>query len=168
MTMFYAQPYDLSATGFYFEDFESFEAKLSTARNDYGQPVEEFEIQFIEGEAIDAALCQAIGIYQNTVERVFDLIDTLDDQDKQCLIVACGECGYTFDPESGDVRDFDLDVYDCETLNELAEYFVNEGLYGDIPDSLAFYIDYDAIARDLSVEFTETEIAGQRLVYACR
>jgi antirestriction protein len=30
------------------------------------------------------------------------------------------------------------------------------------------YIDYDAIARDLAVEFSVTEIAGARLIYACR
>ena len=115
MTMFYAKPYDLSATGIYFEDFGSFEAKMSIARNDYGEPVEEFEIQFIEGQAIDAALCKAIGIHQNTVEQVLKLLETLDDQDKQCLIIACGECGYSFDPESGDVRDFDLDNFQLTT-----------------------------------------------------
>lgn len=34
--------------------------------------------------------------------------------------------------------------------------------------ALQFYIDYDAVARDLSVDFSETEIAGERVVYACR
>ena len=52
-------------------------------------------------------------------------------------------------------------------MRDLAESFVDEGLYGTIPDHLAHYIDYDAIARDLSMDFTETEIAGVRLIYAC-
>jgi len=61
-----------------------------------------------------------------------------------------------------------MTIYAVETLRELAEQFVDEGLYGEIPESLQYYIDFDAIARDLSVEFSETTIAGGRYVYACR
>jgi antirestriction protein len=50
-------------------------------------------------------------------------------------------------------------------LRELAEQFVDEGLFGDIPERLQSYLDYDAIARDLGFDYTETEIAGQRLIY---
>ncbi len=35
------------------------------------------------------------------------------------------------------------------------------------PNLFEFYIDYDAIARDLSVEFSETTIAGERFIYRC-
>ncbi len=55
-----------------------------------------------------------------------------------------------------------------DSMSDLAEHFVDEGLYGPIPESLAYYIDYEAIARDLSVEYSETSIAGKRLIYACR
>lgn len=37
--------------------------------------------------------------------------------------------------------------------------FVDEGLYGEIPKSLEFYIDYKAIARDLKMDYTEFESA---------
>jgi antirestriction protein len=168
MTQFYAQPYDISATGFYFEDVETYEAKISSVRNDYGQPVEEFEIQFIDGEAIDCALCTAIGLHQGSVQKVFDLIDTLDDHEKLVLIIAVGECGYAFDPETCEPSDFDVDIYHAESMKALAEQFVDEGSFGEIPEHLAHYIDFEAIARDLAVDFTETEIAGQRLIYACR
>ena len=53
MTKFHAQPYDISATGFYFESAEEFSAKLSKAVNDYGDPVEEFEILFIDDDSTD-------------------------------------------------------------------------------------------------------------------
>lgn len=59
MTRFYAQPYDLAATGLYFENADTYAAKINSLRNDYGQPVEEFEIQFIDGEAIDCDLAKA-------------------------------------------------------------------------------------------------------------
>ena len=58
------------------------------------------------------------------------------------------------------MRAFDVDIYFCKGLKDLAEQFVDEGLYGDIPENLTHYIDYEAIARDLAVDFTEAEIAG--------
>jgi len=168
MIQLYAQPYDTSAAGFYFRAADEFDEKRTALRNDHGEPVEEFEIQFIDGEPIDAELCKAIGLYQGSVLKVMELMDDLDEHEKITLIIACGECGYRFDPHKDSSSDFELDIYHCESLKELAEHFVDEGLYGDIPKPLAFYIDYDAIARDLAVEFTEIEIAGQRLIYACR
>jgi len=63
------------------------------------------------------------------------------------------------------------EAMETELLNdpkELAEHFVDEGFYGEIPESLQFYIDYDAIARDLAVDYSEITIAGTRYVYACR
>jgi antirestriction protein len=56
-------------------------------------------------------------------------------------------------------------MYHDQNLKELAEQFVDEGLFGDIPERLSFYLDYDAIARDLAHDYTETTIAGQQLVY---
>jgi len=53
-------------------------------------------------------------------------------------------------------------------MRELAEQFVDDGLFGEVPEQFQFYIDYDAIARDLAVEYSEVEIAGERLIYrAC-
>ncbi len=61
--------------------------------------------------------------------------------------------------------DFDVDIYHVDSMKELAEQFVDEGLFGDIPDHLANYIDMDAIAYDLAMDYTETEVAGERLIY---
>ncbi|MEM9211537.1 MAG: hypothetical protein AAGA63_08615 [Pseudomonadota bacterium] len=64
MVQLHAQPYDLAAKGFYFESAEEFDTKSKSNRNEYGQPVEEYEIQFIDGEDIDCDLAKAIGIHQ--------------------------------------------------------------------------------------------------------
>lgn len=40
----YAQPYYISATGFYFETVEDYERRTAENRNDFGQFVEEYEI----------------------------------------------------------------------------------------------------------------------------
>lgn len=167
-TTLYAQPYDISATGFYVTNAASYASSAQALRNDGGQPVEEFEIQFIDGEAIDAALAEAWGLNQANLARFFDVVDDWSDDQKQRFVIAVGECGYTFDPASVDPEDFDVDLYEVDSIRDLAEQFVDDGLYGEIPEHLAHYIDYEAIARDLAVDFFETDIAGTRLIYACR
>lgn len=167
MTTYFAQPYDISATGFYFESAAEFQEKMSKARNDYGLPVEEFEIQFIDGEAIDAALADAWEINQANIPGFMEVVDDWDENEKRRFIIAVGECRYTFDPAADQPDDLDVDIYHVDSMRELAEQFVDEGLFGEIPEHLAHYIDYDAIARDLSADYSETTVAGERLIYRC-
>lgn len=163
----FAQPYDISANGFYFTSAVDYAAKVRTLKNDYGDPVEEFEIQFIDGETIDCELARAIGLNQANYAQFLECVESWEEHEKINIIIAVGVCGYSFDPnDSTDL--LGVDIYDVESLRELAEQFVDEGLYGDIPQSLQYYIDFDAIARDLSVEYSEATIAGGRYVYACR
>ena len=162
----HAQPYGIDATGFYFDSLEAFREKAAKLRNAFGQPVEEFELQVIDGDAMDCALAEAIGLNQANLAPFFTCIEDWDDHDKLGVILAVGECGYAFEANT-QPGDFDLDIYEDVSLRQLAEQFVDEGLFGDIPDRLQFYIDHDAIARDLAVDYTETEVAGQHLVYRC-
>lgn len=165
MPQLHAQPYDITANGFYFESLDQYEEKASSNRNDYGDPVEEYEIQFIDGDQIDCDLAKAWGINQANIGTYFDFCESWDGHDKTVFIIAVGEAGYSFDPDSVTPSDFDVEVYHVDSIKELAEQFVDEGLFGDIPDHLANYIDMDAIARDLAFYYTETEIADQTVVY---
>ena len=83
------------------------------------------------------------------------------------MIIAVGECGYDFKPDLVPIQ-FDVEIHDVSTLRELAEQFVEEGLFGEVPEAFQNYIDYDAVARDLAVDFSEITIAGVNYVYACR
>ena len=57
----------------------------------------------------------------------------------------CLQCGYTFEEMLGQ---HDIDIYHVETLRELAEKFVDEGLYGEIPESLQYYcFSYDTPSK---------------------
>lgn len=166
MTQLFAQPYDISANGFYFDSVEEYQAKAAKAVNHCGEPVEEFEMQFVDGEDIDCALAKAIGINQANIADFLELAEDWEDWEKINVIIACGECGYDFDPEC-DPDLLGVELYYVDSLKELAEQFVEEGLYGDIPESLQYYIDYGAIARDLGVEYSEIDVAGQSYVYRC-
>jgi len=167
MMRLYAQPYDISAVGFYFETVEQFEALFDKAVNEHGQPVEEFEIQFIDGEEIDCALAEAWGLDQVSLGAFFEAVSDWEDDAKVRYIIAVGEGGYSHAQVAGDPDAVELDIYPVESLRELAEQFVDEGLFGEIPKALQYYIDYNAIARDLAMDYTQTTIGGNRLVYRC-
>ncbi len=167
MTTLFAQPYDISASGFYFDNAEDYLKQAKANRNDYNQPVEEYEIQFIEGESIDVALAHAWGLSQCSLESFFKATEDWELHEKQCFIIAVGEAGHDFDPQTVKPDDFEVIIYHCDTLRELAEQFVDEGYYGDIPSSLANYIDYEAMAYDLSMDHSEVTIAGKHFIYTC-
>lgn len=86
MTQLFAQPYDISATGFYFETAEEYKKNANALRNEYGDPVEEFEIQFIDGEEIDCDLARTIGLNQANLVQFLDCIDDWDEGQKQQVI----------------------------------------------------------------------------------
>tara|TARA_R110000868_G_scaffold64234_3_gene193108 strand:- start:2477 stop:2986 length:510 start_codon:yes stop_codon:yes gene_type:complete len=163
----YAQPYDISATGFYFETAEQYEELSAKAVNDFGQRVEEFEIQFIDGERIDGELARVWELNQVNFGAFLDAAEDWDDERKRHYIIAVEECGYGHFDVVDEPESVEIDLYSVGSLRELAEQFVEEGLFGEIPKPLRFYIDYDAIARDLAVDYSETYIAGEGLIYRC-
>ena len=48
----------------------------------------------------------------------------------------------------------DVDIYEDMSLEDLAYELVEEGSFGEINPTIANYIDYEAIARDLSFDYT--------------
>ncbi len=83
----YAQPYDISADGFYFKTAEEYYNSVKTLRNRYGEPVEEFEMQFIDGEAIDCELARAISLNQASFARFFEMAEEWEDHEKTRFII---------------------------------------------------------------------------------
>ena len=165
--LLYAQPYDISAKGFYFRNAEEYDKKATDCRNSYGDPVEEYELQFIDGELIDAEFAKAWEINQANFRPFIKAACEWEDWQKTHFIIAVGECGYEFDPESADPDNFDVDLYEEESMKDLAHRFVDDGLLGDVPEPFQNYIDYDAIARDLSYDYSQTVIGGLSLIYRC-
>jgi hypothetical protein len=119
----HAQPYDITARGFYFESLEEYCEQVAKAVNEHGDPVEEFQIQFIEGEVVDCELAQAIGLNQANLMQFLDCIHAWDEVDKVRVALAVSQCGYVFD-DSMTPNDFDLDIYYVGSLRDLAEQFV--------------------------------------------
>lgn len=167
MTTLFAQPYDISAIGFYFETKEEYDQHAADNCNPMGHPVEEYELQFIDGEDIDCELFKALRVNQATVGEYLEACDEWSEDEKRKVIIGVGECGCRFDIRDDRPDDLDVDIYELDSLTELAQQFVDEGLFGDISDTIINYLDYDAIARDLGFDYSETRVAGTRLVYRC-
>lgn len=167
MTTLYAQPYDISARGFYFDSATDYQAKAARNRNDCGGIVEEYEIQFIDGERIDAELFSALGVHQGDIEAFLEAAEDWSHDEKVRVIIATQEAGYRFNLGTDTPDKFEVDLYECDSLRDLAVQFVDEGLFGEIPERLQYYLDFDAIARDLAMDYAETVIDDARYIYRC-
>jgi antirestriction protein len=167
MTTLYAQPYDISAAGFYFDSAAEYAGKVADLRNSHGEPVEEFEIQFIDGDGIDGQLFAALGVHQGNIGAYFNAVEEWDKDDKVKVIIAVGDGGYQFALGRDEPDRFNIDLHVCDTMRDLAMHFVDDGLFGEIPPAIQHYLDYDAIARDLSMDYGQISINGTTYIYRC-
>lgn len=162
----HAQPYNLDASGFYYESYEEYLEKSKGHVDRFGQPVEEYEIQFIDGSDSECEFCKAIGIHQGNQEQVFEFLEEYEDNE-HAMIMALVQLsyykdGFEFDQ---DPEQLDISIYYCDSMKELAEEFAAEGLFGEIPGHLKNYIDFDAMARDLSYDYTEDRVIGNNIIW---
>jgi len=167
MTTLHAQPYDVCATGFYFTDLESYDAAYAANVNDYGQPVEEYEIQLIEADATDCAIAEAMKLDQANLAQFFDYIDQApSEHDVIAFCIAIGDNIATLRKDTA-IDEFtdNMIIYVVSSIKELAEQFIDEGMLGDIPDHLQHYIDVDAYAWDLRHDYKEANVLGLNVFY---
>ena len=155
MTEFYAQPYSLDHTGFYFDSIDKFESGMKRLNK---QGCEEVEIQFIDGDDHLSRLANIASIHQGNISLWFEELDDLDETSVSqiCFLL---DLGYAID----EVLDRYEDVCLFEgTASDYAYDLVNETT--EIPENLRYYIDYDAIARDMMINGEITEINHDLIV----
>ena len=75
---YHATPYDINANGFYFSTLEEYQEKAEKHTNIYGQPVEEFEIQFIDGDYPE--LFRELEINQANLNIWFEYFEELEEE----------------------------------------------------------------------------------------
>ena len=152
MAKFYANPYDSSARGFYFESPEAFDAGVRASR------VEEFEIDFVDGDATETALAEAVTPSQADIEAWYALLDEVESDNLLLLqIVGFAACSHGLDG----VSDFEANRRYIEqvsieegTREELAVRFVEEGL---ISLTEWDYFDIESFVRDLRIDGYSSE-----------
>ena len=163
----YAQPYSLDAEGFYFSDMADYDKKYSANRDSFGGLVEEYEIQMIDGRSIDIAFGIAVGVNQANLPAFFEAVDSWSDYELVRAALAHKEnIASSWFGNDASASDYDnIIIYEDMTFDELAEQFVDDGYYGEIPEPLVGFIDYKQIAYELKHSYSETEIAGTNYIY---
>lgn len=150
---YFAQPYNISAAGFYFSDLADYKAKACGLVDDYGFPVEEFEIQYIDGDL--AVLFAACRVSQASLTDWFDLLDELgDDCDRH--LIACHLAGLGYSLTEIPDRWDDYSLYHGTAADYAAEIVAE--CY-EVPGNLEAYIDYERLGRDMVLGGDITEIA---------
>lgn len=162
MTRLHATPYNRDAVGFYFETATEYETKATIHVDRFGNLVEEFEIQFIDGD--DAELFEACGINQANLNLWFEEIEFLQDFEKASLFYLVGIAGYNLDQALEKINE--PTIYQGELLEAATELF-DECYLHTLPDCLKYYIDYEKFARDceLGGDMCEFEYGGT--TYTC-
>lgn len=162
MTTLHATPYNIDAIGFFFTDADDYATKASIHLDRFGNLVEEFEIQFIDGD--DAQLFEVCGINQVNLSTWFDNIEFLQDHEKINLYYLVAIAGYNL-TEALEKLD-EPSIYDGVLKEAATELFVECYLHA-IPEIIQAYIDYERFARDCQYggDMTEFEYAGS--IYTC-
>lgn len=166
---FYANPYNGDATGFYFETFEEYQEKVSVLKDSFGNPVEEFEFQVIDGSKEECELVKAIGIDQGNLEEVIEFIDTSNEDEWPTLFFLLDNniCGNLEDAKH-QARNYSV-VQD--SLLDAATELFDDCYIGLIPKAsrqfIEQYIDYDKFANDCEIggDMVEFEFGGK--TYTC-
>ena len=156
MCKLFANPYDTTNLGFYFSSYEEYEIKSSNLVDDFGFPVEEFMIEFINGE-----LCQlfnACAIDQCTLKLWFNDIELLPEAEQVELYYRCDNLSQNVE-EALDKLNTDGFIQQSSLADYAYEYINDYGVIDCLPETFRCYFDYEAYARDLElngevIEFT--------------
>jgi len=152
MNTYHATPYDISASGFYFKTYEEYQEKAAKHRNAYGDPVEEYEIQFIDG--YDCELFDALSVNQGNLETWFEEFEgQYDGEDLVKALYLLRDIGLSM----GDLDSRKLDdVMLFEgTMTDYAEQYLDDTGIFDAVEKAGLnpcYVDVASYARDLEMD----------------
>ena len=83
-------------------------------------------------------------------------LDELDDCDQQKVFYLIDHIGC--DREEALEKHEDVTFYAGQTLEDVAEELIEDGCFGEIPENIRNYIDYEKLARDLGIDgYHETD-----------
>lgn len=124
-------------------------------------PHEEMFITDFEFEDDGMSKACSVGEYSDpyTLNKVAEELSNLEEFERLQVQFLLHE-GYEFDYAIANYEDVTIYDYRSSTSFQnvyelLAEELVDDGCFGEIPANLTYYIDYSAIGRDLSMDYTE-------------
>jgi len=131
------------------EDYEDAIKELEELQKNNGLG-DDLEVFLADWDDDELDICNE-GANLKYLKKVYEEYEGLDARDKKKMEYLVSMRGYK---PSEVIDELDnCDIYENTTMEELAKEFVNEGIFGEIPNSIINYIDYNAIARDLSYDY---------------
>jgi antirestriction protein len=115
-----------------------------------GMKYEEFFISDYETEIPGMRIGEHESI--EDLNELFDAYENLEEYEKEVFAAMIEGLGFFPKEALERIKSGDYDFYSGKSLKSVVYALVDEGCFGDIPDSIACYIDYDAIAHDLEIE----------------
>ena len=98
-----------------------------------------------------------------TLNETAEELEALDDYDIEKLEAILEADGGSLEDALKNMDDYIF--YNGQSLEDVASEMIEEGVFGDIPESIINYIDISAIARDLDYNgYTETD---KGVIYHC-
>ncbi|WP_040617293.1 hypothetical protein [Roseibium sp. TrichSKD4] len=161
----HAHPSNPIREGFYFTSEEEFESHFIPLSHAFGYRSCDFDIACIAGSPLDQAFAEAWQLTPDTIKPFFKALRAWDAYAKISFIIAVKHHHQSFDPKAVGSASFDISLYFVKSHYELASYFVEHDVLGDMPMVMKAYVDLEAFARDLMREYTKTDIAGETVIY---
>lgn len=128
-------------------------------------PNTEYEEYFISDYETDIKGLE-IHEYENldNLNDLLERIESLDAYEVEVLEAIIEASGESLENALETLEKSNYIYYsDIDSYEELAEQFVEEGLFGKIPSLLKSYIDYEKFGRDLKYDYVETSKGFIRL-----
>lgn len=153
MLTLHAQPYDINATGFYFQDFDEWEEKFAAAEE---RGVEEFELQYIDGDSEQTLFAGLMEPTQANIEQWFEFMDEWEqknEMEQAAIAYLMEDLNVTVDSafEQVEGNGEEPSMMEGSVLDYAYEIVDDCGMLNDMPENLRHYFDYESFARDLEL-----------------
>ncbi|MCG7876046.1 MAG: antirestriction protein ArdA [Candidatus Thiodiazotropha endolucinida] len=154
MNLLFARPYNTEITGFYFTSYDDYLIKSAGLTDSFDQPVEEVEIELIDGDL--AQLFEACKITQATLSVWFDEIEHLDSAEQVELYYRCRTLGQDVEQALNSLNTDGI-IYASSVAEYARSYVTQSGILDKLPEALQCYFDYELLARDLEMSGSMSE-----------
>jgi len=163
MLSLHAQSYSVCpSAGFYFTSVDDYTANAEALKESHS--LEEFAIQFIDGDDFACSLASAMKIDQGSIASFFETLEALEhaeEHEKAAFLYLVEDLGY--DPEPA------LETYEDVMLSEEKPEDLAHGYAEDCMGLEGFALQYfnaEAFARDclLGGDWAETKVGGKDYV----
>jgi hypothetical protein len=154
MNLLFANPYNTSVNGYFFTSYDEYLNNLVNLTDSLNQPVEEVEIEWIDGD--HAQLFEACKISHATLSLWYDEIAYLDISEQVEIYYRCRILGQDVQKALNNL-DTDGTIFGSSLTEYARDYVTQCGILDKLPEEMRCYFDYELLARDIEMSGSMSE-----------